>query len=256
MSDSDNYCSGTDRIVVSLCDHSGNMVRPWAEAGFECYAVDLKNDDTTEQVGDGVIHYVQADVREWEPPAADVRIGFGFPPCTHLAVSGARWFQDKGLSKLAEAIELVAACQETLAALERPWMIENPKSTLSTHWRSPDYKFDPYQYDGYTGRDERYTKETWLWTGGGFRMPVTDGVTEADADDRIHKMPPSEDRNEKRSETPMGFARAVYLAHENDGYAKPGTGTQQQTLVAATDGGKPRTLHTGTDRSGGDGADV
>jgi hypothetical protein len=253
MSDTnDTSATGTEQIVVSLCDESGNMVRPWATVGYECYAVDLKNDDTTEQVGDGVIHYVNADVRQWNAPDRPVRIAFGFPPCTDLAVSGARWFSEKGLSALAEAIEKVAACQETLSALDCPWMIENPKSTLSTHWREPDYKFDPYEFDGYTGRDERYTKETWLWTGGGFRMPKTDGVREHQADDRIHKMPPSEERSEKRSKTPTGFARAVFLAHDLEGYSRPGTGTQQQTLLAPDGGCNARSVGTDTDHSRGD----
>jgi len=243
--------NGAERIVVSLCDQSGNIVEPWAFAGgYECYAVDLKNDDSTEQTGRGVIHYVQADVREWEPPAESARIAFAFPPCTDLAVSGARWFEEKGLSALAEAIELVAACQETLDTLDCPWMLENPVSTLSTHWREPDHKFDPYQYDGYTAQNERYTKETWLWTGGGFRMPKTDGVREHQADDRIHKMPPSDERSEKRAETPTGFARAVYLAHEQpDEYAQPGTGTEQQTLIPATDGGNDCDVQADTDRA-------
>jgi len=109
---------------------------------------------------------------------------------------------------------------------------------LDADKRSPDYRFQPYEFDGYTGRNERYTKDTWLWTGGGFRMPRTDGVREHQADDRIHKMPPSEDRSEKRSETPTGFARAVFLAHEQpDEYAIPGTGTEQVTL---DDGGRLR----------------
>lgn len=218
--------------VLSLCDYSGNMVRPWAEAGHDCLAVDVKHNGTrTETVGSGSITYVEADVREYEPPAGDYEIGFGFPPCTHLAVSGARWFQEKGLRSLAQAIELVASCEETLEGLECPWMIENPISTLSTYWREPDYKFDPFQYQGYTDRDESYTKETWLWTGGGFRMPKTDGVSRSEADDRIHKMAPSEDRNEKRSETPMGFARAVFLAHEcPEEYARSGSGTEQSNL--------------------------
>jgi len=228
-----------NEIVVSLCDRSGNMVKPWAAGGgYECHAVDLHAEERTRSVGDGVIHHVQADVREWEPPADDVRIGFGFPPCTDLAVSGARWFSEKGLSALAEAIELVAACRDTLDELACPWMLENPKSTLSTHWRSPDYRFHPYEFDGYTGRNERYTKDTWLWTGGGFRMPRIDGVREHEADDRIHKMPPSKDRSEKRSKTPTGFARAVFLAHEQpEEYAVPGTGTEQVTLG---DGGRNR----------------
>lgn len=218
-------------VVVSLCSRSGNMVRPWADAGYECYAVDLKNGERTEAVGGGSIHYVQADVREWEPPDAPVRIGFSFPPCTDLAVSGARWFRDKGLYALADAIEKVAACHDLLTTFDAPWMIENPVSTLSTYWREPDYRFDPYQFDGYTDRDERYTKETWLWTGGGFRMPKADGVSEDDADDRIHAMPPSDDRAERRSETPTGFARAVYLAHEKDGYAVPRSGQVQASVA-------------------------
>jgi len=232
----DTHSGGEDQIVVSLCDHTGNMVRPWAEAGFECYAVDLKNDGPAEQVGNGVIHYIESDIREWEPPTDTVRIGFGFPPCTHLAISGAKHFKDKGLSALAESIELVAACRDTLADLDCPWMVENPMSTLSTYWRSPDYKFDPYEFDGYTERNERYTKETWLWTGGAFHMPKTDGVDRSEADDRIHKMGPSDDRSEKRAETPTGFARAVYLAHEYDDYTRANSGTKQLPL---TDGGTP-----------------
>jgi hypothetical protein len=207
------------------------MLQPWANAGYRCYAVDIENNDTTETVGNGTISYIKADVGEWERPDEPARIGFAFPPCTDLAVSGARWFQEKGLSALADAIQTVADCRQILTDLDCPWMIENPVSTLSTHWREPDYKFDPYQYDGYTSLDERYTKETWLWTGGGFKMPKTDGVGREDADDRIHKMAPSTDRNQRRAKTPTGFAQAVYLAHEEDRYARTGTGVEQQPLI-------------------------
>lgn len=217
-------------IVVSLCDKSGNMVVPWAENGYTCYAVDIDNTERTEEVGQGKIHYKRCDIREWECPDRPVRIGFAFPPCTHLAISGARWFQEKGLQKLADAIELVAECHETLTGLDCPWFIENPVSTLSTYWREPDYKFNPYEFDGYTDNDEQYTKETWLWTGNNFKMPVIDGVSEDAADNRIHSMPPSEDRSEKRSVTPTGFARAVYLAHEKEGYARVECQTTQQTF--------------------------
>lgn len=218
--------------VLSLCDRTGNMVRPWAEAGYVAVAVDLKHDGVTiEDVGQGCIVYVEADVRDYEPPDVDYAGAFAFPPCTDLAVSGARWFQEKGLSALAEAIEKVAACQETLSELDCPWMLENPRSTLSTHWREPDWTFNPYEYTGYTDRDESYSKETWLWTGNGFRMPVTDGVAASEADDRIHTMAPGEDRSEKRAETPMGFARAVFLAHQDpDEYARAGSGTEQAGL--------------------------
>lgn len=223
-------------VVLSLCDRSGKMVRPWAEAGYTAIAVDVQHDGVQEErVGDGLIRYVGADVREYEPPK-DIRIGFGFPPCTDMAVSGARWFKDKGLPALAEAIELVARCHGILSSYDSPWMIENPRSTLSTHWREPDYKFDPFQYQGYTDEDEAYTKETWLWTGNGFKMPRTDpdGLLQEDADSRIHTMSPSEDRGDRRAETPTGFARAVYLAHEESGYAKADSGFTQPELTEAT----------------------
>jgi len=212
------------------------MVRPWARAGYECVAVDTKNDGSTEHVGDGSIHYVEADVREYQATADEYRIAFAFPPCTDLAGSGARWWQDKGLRALADGIELVAACHETVDDLGCPWMLENPVGALSTHWRDPDWTFDPFEYDGFTDRDEAYTKRTCLWTSDDFRMPSADGVERDDADDRIHKMAPSEDRAERRSETPTGFAAAVFAAHEQDAPLRNDTTARQQRLV--TDGGR------------------
>jgi hypothetical protein len=226
VSDSEN-----GSLVLALCSRSGNILRPWAEAGHECIAADLENDQRTEEIGDGSIRYVQADVRDYRPPAGDYAAAFAFPPCTDMAVSGARWMQEKGLHALAGAIETVAECHGIISALDCPWMLENPVSTLATYWRDPDWKFDPFQYDGYTDCDEAYTKETWLWTGGGFRMPVTNGPETGD--DRIHRMPPSDDRSEVRAETPTGFARAVYLAHQNPAeYARADAdGTEQADLT-------------------------
>jgi len=221
------------KYVLSLCDRTGNMVRPWARAGYICFAVDTAHDGhQVEQVGDGAIRYIESDVREFTPPDVDYAAAFAFAPCTDLAVSGAAWFKQKGLRRLADAIDIVGACHEILTDTNGPWMLENPVSTLSTYWREPDYRFDPYEYTGYVDRDESYTKETWLWTGHGFRMPVTDGVSSDQADNRIHTMPPSEDRSERRAETPRGFARAVFLAHQDpETYARSGTGHEQPELT-------------------------
>jgi len=217
------------------------MVRPWARAGFDCVCVDTANEDTTEDVGEGTIYYVEADVREFQADADDYRMAFAFPPCTHLAGSGARWWQEKGLSALAEGIELVAACHETISELDCPWMLENPVGALSTHWRGPDWTFDPFEYDGLTGDDEAYTKRTCLWTSDDFRMPAAGNAVDRDeADDRIHKMPPSENRAEKRSATPTGFAQAVYLAHEEDLPIRNDTTATQAQLV--TDGGRSESV--------------
>src|SRR5579872_3297094 len=96
-----------EAIVVSLFDYTGNMVKPWANAGFLCYCVDLRH--RAGEHRDGRIIRVGADVREWLPAFGPVKILFAFPPCTHVAASGARWFKDKGLGALIESLELFDA---------------------------------------------------------------------------------------------------------------------------------------------------
>lgn len=202
------------RKVVSLCDRTGNMVKPWLEAGYEAVTVDVQPGELKHKNH----HHLQADVSAitladyWHNTA----MVFAFPPCTHLAVSGARWFKDKGLPALIHGLKIVNACRELCEASRAPWMLENPVGTLATYWREPDYMFDPCDYG------DPYTKKTCLWTGGGFRMPekVRAGDMFAEATcveptmgSMIHLMPPSADRGDLRSVTPMGFAQAVFEAN-------------------------------------------
>lgn len=140
---------------------------------------------------------------------------FAFPPCDHLAVSGARWFRGKGLRLLAGSIELFASAAEFCEWVGAPYLIENPVSAISTYWRKPDYTFHPFQYTGYHEADN-YTKKTCLWTGHDFAMPmplVLRGLGEPDH--RIHTEPPSPERPMRRSMTPKGFARAVFEANRH-----------------------------------------
>lgn len=224
--------------VLSLCDKSGNAVRPWARNGYIAWCVDLDAEPRVETVGRGAIVYHQADVREWEPPAVEFQAGFAWPPCTDLAYSGARWFDSKGWERFGDALALAGRCRDLLEEhVDGPWLIENPASRLQDFFGEPSHTFHPYEYNGYTGRNERYTKETWLWTSDEFRMPERDGVPRSQADDRVHTMAPGEERSDKRAETPTGFARAVYLAHAQPGeYARPGEAREQAKLV--TDGGR------------------
>lgn len=183
------------------------MVEPWREAGYECWIVDVQHERGMRRGSDG-IYRVGHDVRDVNLPDRRA-ITFAFPPCTHLAGSGARWFKDKGLDALHEAIGLVAACKRLCEASSAPWMLENPVGTLSTYWRTPDYTFQPWQYG------DAYTKKTCLWTGNGFAMPEPwIAHKPADVKASIHLMPPSPDRADKRSVTPAGFARAVFEANE------------------------------------------
>lgn len=191
------------KTVVSLCDFTGNMVIPWAEAGYSCICFDIQHSIRRDRV-EGNITYRWADVRsltlsDFPNPA----IIFAFPPCTHLAVSGARDFQRKGLRSYIDALEIVEACRVLCENSGAPYMIENPVSRLSSSWRKPDYTFDPCDYG------DPYTKKTCLWTGGGFRMPVKNKVDPIEGS-KIHLMAPSPDRANLRSATPMGFARAVF----------------------------------------------
>lgn len=212
-------------VVLSLCDFSGNMVRPWAEAGFQCYIVDIQHPVLPGDIDRSIpnIARINADLRtDWEWHHEQPCIVFAFPPCTHLASSGARWFKDKGLAGLIEGLTLVERCRELCESFGCPWMLENPVGTLATYWREPDATFDPYEYGGYLDPEgDHYTKKTCLWYGNGFVMPEPKPVF-PNLGSMMHRVPPSADRANIRSETPAGFARAVFEAnHERVKAASP-----------------------------------
>lgn len=201
-------------IAIFLFSVTPTMARPWADAGIDCYLVDVQHPAGEHR--DGNIIRVGTDVHRWTPPLGR-RIVFvaAFPPCTHLAVSGARWFKGKGLYALADSIALFARAAEICEASGAPYMIENPASTISTYWRKSDHRFHPWMY-AHFDREANYTKLTCLWTGGGFVMPA--GLLEPDPslplpDDRIHKAAPGPERANFRSATPPGFPDAVFAAN-------------------------------------------
>ena len=190
------------------------MVKPWLDAGYEALTIDLKPSELSHPKH---THLVE-DVRGigFASYEKSIAIIFAFPPCTHLAVSGARWFKEKGLSALITGLSIVEACREICEGTDSPWMIENPVGTLSTYWREPDYTFDPCDYG------DPYTKKTCIWCGNGFVMPPivreNDMFAEATAVEpsmgsMMHKMAPSAERGDLRSVTPMGFAQAVFRAN-------------------------------------------
>jgi hypothetical protein len=201
-------------IAVFLCDESGIMAEPWAAAGIECYCVDIQHSIRRERVV-GNIHFVWGDARSWTPPEG-CRIVFfaAFPPCTHVAGSGARDFKTKGPMMLADALQVFNACDLAAGWSGAPYMIENPVGVLSSHVRQPDYKFDPCDYAGYLDdpMQDAYTKKTCLWTGGGFVMPEPKPELPWHGS-KMHTMPPGDERQKLRSKTPRGFARAVFEAN-------------------------------------------
>lgn len=205
--------------AIFLFDLSGVMAQPWLEAGYDCWTVDTQHPPAYATAGvttEGRLHKVHHDLtRPWLCPIPRERIAFAcaFPPCDHLAVSGARWFRGKGLRLLARSIELFATAAEFCEWAGAPYFIENPVSNIASHWRKADHTFSPHHFTAWHPEDN-YTKKTCLWTGHGFVMPdglMAEGLSLPD--DRIHKCPPGPDRHNIRSLTPMGFARAVFDAN-------------------------------------------
>jgi hypothetical protein len=203
-------------IVISLFDKTGNMARPWAEAGYKCYCFDIQHEQQEIQEGNTVfIKWDALNSRNYLPdifPLKEIAAVFAFPPCTHLSVSGARWFKGKGLRLLAQSIEMFAVATEICEASDAPYLIENPVSTISTYWRKPDHTFHPHHFTAFEPQDN-YTKQTCLWTGNGFVMPEKRTIDLSAPDNRIHAAKPSAERADFRSATPMGFARAVFEAN-------------------------------------------
>ena len=210
--------------AIFLCDVTGRMAEPWAEAGYECWCVDIQHSIRAPRTS-GRIHFVWGDARTWRPPAGlDIVFVAAFPPCTHVAVSGARDFATKGGQMLRDALETFEACRQAAAWSGAPYMIENPVGVLSgiPHIGKPDHYFHPWQYTAFC-RDDHYTKNTCLWTGNGFVMPaeaIDPSLAGVRPDDRIHKARPTDDRADIRSATPRGFARAVFLANSRRALAE------------------------------------
>jgi hypothetical protein len=199
--------------ILSLFDYTSNMVRPWLENGHTCVIVDWQHPHgvTTE----GCLTKVGADLMTWEPNQL-YDVGFAFPPCTHLAGSGARWWKAKGPVVLEEALNLVARGWYLLEKYVRgPIMLENPVGRLSTYWGEPDYYFDPCDYGGYlTPPGDAYTKKTCLWTNSEFTMPRKKPVYPSEGS-KMHFVSPGPERQNIRSASPMGFAYAVYEANHD-----------------------------------------
>lgn len=210
--------------AIFLCDITGVMAAPWLAAGYTCILVDPQHPEgvTVEQFGRliKVGHVIDHPVT-WEVIRSAIRTGrvalvAGFPPCTHLAVSGARWFESKRQADPAfqfKAMQVVWQCHAIGELSGAPWFAENPVSQISSLWRRPDHTFHPYDFTGHCAADN-YTKKTCLWVGGGFVMPpALRDDTLSPPDNRIHACPPGAERANIRSATPAGFAMAVFKAN-------------------------------------------
>jgi hypothetical protein len=175
------------RVLVA-CEFSGVVRDAFLARGHDAWSCDLLS---TEVVGPHIV----GDVRD------ELRLGWDLmiahPPCTHLAVSGARWFKGK-LREQAEALGFVRCLLE--APIPRI-ALENPISIISSRIRKPDQVIQPWQF----GHGE--VKATCLWLKG--LPPLTPTNVVAGREARVHRAPPGPDRWKDRSRTLPGIAAAM-----------------------------------------------
>ena len=175
------------RILVA-CEFSGRVRDAFIKNGCDAISCDLL---PTDQPGP---HY-QGDVLDILDDGFDLMVAH--PPCTHLAVSGARWFKYKQKEQ-ADALDFV---RRLLDADIPQICLENPVSVISSRIRKPDQIIQPYEYS------HGETKKTCLWLKNLPKLKPTNVVDGREP--RIHNLPPSKDRGKIRSLTYQGIADAI-----------------------------------------------
>jgi site-specific DNA-cytosine methylase len=174
--------------VLIACEYSGIVRDAFISQGYDAVSCDLL---PSERNGP----HIQGDVLSVLNQGWDLMIAH--PPCTHLAVSGARWFKEKQKEQ-AEALEFV---RQLLNAPIPKIALENPVSIISSRIRKPDQIIQPWQF----GHGE--TKATCLWLKNLPKLKPSQIVS--GREHRVHLMPPSPNRWKERSRTFQGIAAAM-----------------------------------------------
>ena len=184
--------------VLIACEESQAVCIEFRKRGHEAYSCDILpcsgghpdwhfKDDVMD-----LIYTYPHNAYKWDMMIA-------FPPCTDLAVSGARWFEEKRADgRQQQSIDffmmMISAPIDKIA-------VENPIGIMSTEYRKPDQIIQPWQY----GHGE--TKSTCLWLRNLPKLEPTDIVE--GREQRIWKMAPGPDRAKERSKTFPGIAKAM-----------------------------------------------
>ena len=188
--------------ILVACEESQAVTSELRKRGHMAYSCDI-----LETSGNHPEWHIQGDVRTILKMSYLFDAIIAFPPCTDLAVSGARWFAEKRADGRQQAsIDLFMA----IANADCPRIaIENPIGIMSTEWRKPDQIIQPWMF----GHPE--TKATCLWLKG---LPTLKGTNDVHQEmmklpkkerNRIHYMSPSKERGHLRSKTYSGIAKAM-----------------------------------------------
>ncbi|MGL4576684.1 MAG: DNA cytosine methyltransferase, partial [Burkholderiaceae bacterium] len=167
----------------------GRVRNAFAKRGHDAWSCDLLE---SEEPG----NHIQGDVLDvLDDDTWDLVIAH--PPCTYLAVSGARWWKDRQQQQL----EAIRFAKRFFDAPAKKKAIENPISKLSTAIRKPDQIVQPWMF----GHGE--TKAACLWLFGLPHLKPTRVVEGREP--VVHMMPPGKDRWKNRSRTYIGIAEAM-----------------------------------------------
>lgn len=181
--------------ILVACEESQIVTKYLRLGGHEAYSCDI-----LETSGEHPEWHILGDVRKVLNPSEKWDIVIAFPPCTHLAVSGARYFAEKIKDGRQQA-----AIDFFMLFVDLPFVkhvaIENPVGIMSTRYRKPDQIINPYEF----GHGEQ--KKTCLWLKNLPCLRPTKIVS--GRDQRIWKMPPGPARAILRSKTYPGIAKAM-----------------------------------------------
>ena len=183
--------------VLVACEESQAVSVAFRRLGHEAYSCDIlpcSGGHPEWHIQDDVLRHLEG----WDMILA-------FPPCTHLASSGARWFKEKRADgRQQEAIDFfisiaTAPCNKIA--------IENPVGIMSTLWQKPSQIIQPWMF----GHAERKTTCLWLQDIPNLEPTNVIDITSLpkSVTDRVHRMPPSADRSRLRSKTYQGVADAM-----------------------------------------------
>ena len=189
------------RVLVA-CEFSGIVRDAFAAKGHDAWSCDLLPSETPGQ-------HIQGDIREYPLGTFGINafdLMIAHPPCTYLAVSGARWFKDRRPEQEAALsfVRWLMTCTVPKIALE------NPVSIISTRIRKPDQIIQPWMF----GHPE--SKTTCLWLKNLPKLVPTNvlslpasGRWENQTPSGQNKIGPSPDRWKIRSRTLQGIADAM-----------------------------------------------
>jgi len=192
------------KILVG-CEESQAVTIELRKLGHEAYSCDILPTS-----GSHPEWHLQQDVFEVINQGWDM--GIFFPPCTHLAVSGAAWFKEKiADGRQQQGIDFFMAIIN--ASIDRI-AVENPVSVMSTKYRKPDQIINPFQFG------DAVPKKTCLWLKNLPLLVHTNivepkyiiGKRDGKKYSEIHYMSIGKDQGERsrlRSKTFPGIAKAM-----------------------------------------------